>query len=367
MISLIVVDYRSMEKTCGFLAEAAKHLRPWEMIHCVVVDNDPDWSGEAYLAARYPLRQEQMLPADEAGAGKHRTEIGENAVAGKNGTENDSEEDAGAGKLGTETADEARAGRKGTENGSEEEARKPIPVKIFEAGFGEICLVCAGENLGYARGNNLGTAVADRLYGDEYYLICNNDLRFPDEWDLAEGIRVFTEHPNAAAWGPQITGPKGAEQNPYRRRSPYYWLFVYPWSRFGPIHSKGDYLPMTESGECYRLMGCCLMLRAEAFRACGKFDEHTFLFSEEPILSERMAGKGYVCRYEPRFHVIHEHGQTMKNAAREIDVQRHFFDSLFYYCRAYRGMPGWAMGPAWMNRGLNMGVVALKAAIRRMI
>ena len=304
MVSLIVVDYRTIRKTCEFLAHAAEQLAPREEIHFWIVDNDPERSGQAYLAKRYPrVRQ-------------------------------------------TET---------------------PVAADFFAAEFGEVGCITPGENLGYARGNNLGTRAADAVFGDDYYLICNNDLRFPEKWDLREVTGKLEKESSAAALGPRILGLDGKEQNPYRKKAPAYWLFVYPWSRFWPVHSRGDYRPLREAGECYRLMGCCLLLRADRFRECGRFDEHTFLFSEEMILSERMAGRGYTCRYEPAFTVIHEHGQTMKSAARAVEVERWAFDSLFYYCRAYRGVSAPVMGLAWVNRILNMGVIALKAGLRGLI
>ena len=304
MVSLIVVDYRTIGKTCDFLSQARQFLAPWDQVHCWIVDNDPEKSGRAYLSERYPL-------------------------------------------IRSET--------------------DPVRVDFFGFEGGEAGYIAAGENLGYARGNNLGIRTAKALCGDPFFLVCNNDLRFCEPWDLTDFWKRFEQYPRAAVLGPKITGLDGREQNPYRKRSPLYWLFVYPWSRFGPVHSRGDYVFTSKAGEYYRLMGSCMLIRGDCFEACGGVDEKTFLFSEEMILSERLAGKGYTCRYEPGFRVIHEHGRTVKSLAKEVQVERWFLDALFHYCRAYRGTSGLTMALAWVNRELNLGVVALKAGIRKLL
>ena len=246
-------------------------------------------------------------------------------------------------------------------------AREENDASFFWAGFGEICYIPAPGNVGYARGNNLGTEIADRYYQDEYYLICNNDLHFQSVLDLDEILGVFRDKPAVSVLGPRILGLDGKEQNPYRKRSPGYWLFVYPWSRFWPIKSRGDYCRMEKPGECYRAMGCILFLRADRFRECGRFDEHTFMFSEEMILSEKMKRLGYTCYYDNRFCVVHEHAKTIKSTTKAVQVEKWFFDSMFYYCREYRKAPAAVIGLAWINRGLNLAAVAMKEQVKRVL
>ena len=305
MISLIVVDYKSIEKTCCFLEEAAKRLGCGNGLHYLIVDNDPDSAAASFLKGKYPVIRETVFT--------------------------------------------------------------DVPVSFYQAGYGEICYLFAGKNLGYAKGNNLGALAADQFYQDEYYLICNNDLRFESNWNPAEVIRVFREQPKIAVIGPKIIGLDRKEQNPYRKRSPYYWLFVYPWSRFWPIKSRGDYCRMAASGECYRVMGCMMFLRADSFRACGRFDEHTFLFSEEMILSEKMQTHEYTCYYDNRFCAVHEHAKTIRSTTKAVQVEKWFFDSMFYYCRKYRKVPAVVMVPAWINRGLNLAAVAVKEKAKQLI
>lgn len=40
------------------------------------------------------------------------------------------------------------------------------------------------------------------------------------------------------------------------------------------------------------------------------FDENTFLYCEENILSERFMSKGYITLYDPTFVIIHEEGNA---------------------------------------------------------
>ena len=61
-------------------------------------------------------------------------------------------------------------------------------------------------------------------------------------------------------------------------------------------------------------MGSFFMVRAADFERCGMMDEGTFLYSEEPILTERMASIGLRPYYCPAVSVLHEHGATISQA-----------------------------------------------------
>ena len=85
-------------------------------------------------------------------------------------------------------------------------------------------------------------------------------------------------------------------------------------------------------------MGSFLFLRSNAFNMVEGFDEHTFLFAEEMILSERMLQAGYKCYFFNELTVVHEHGATRKNTNSVINSFKWSFESCLYYCKEYRNV-----------------------------
>ena len=98
-------------------------------------------------------------------------------------------------------------------------------------------------------------------------------------------------------------------------------------------------------------MGSFLMVRTEDFFRAGCFDEHTFLYAEEPILSERLSAIGKRCWFCPSVTVVHEQGAVIGHSFRKKEADRMQFSSMAYYYRRYKGYPGWEVTLAgWLYR-----------------
>ena len=211
----------------------------------------------------------------------------------------------------------------------------------------DVFVLPATENLGFAKGNNLGAEFCRKWFKPGYILFTNNDIRLLDTNVVEALADKMDEVQDAGVIGPRILGLDGVEQSPYPYRS--FWnkeVWMY-WST--PFYSKEkkirkfqlDYAKWAQEGFHYYVMGSFLMVRAEDFFNCGMFDPNTFLYAEEPILSERMAAVGKGIYYYPEVSVLHIHGGTIsKTAARKSrDWQ---FKSDCYYYKTYRNT-GWLM------------------------
>ena len=80
-----------------------------------------------------------------------------------------------------------------------------------------------------------------------------------------------------------------------------------------------------------------LMVEAEAFFRAGMFDENTFLYAEENILSERLGTIGKGCWFNPSVQVVHEHGSTVNEHLRNKESALMQFRSMAYYYMHYKG------------------------------
>ena len=207
--------------------------------------------------------------------------------------------------------------------------------------------VLVSENRGYASACNLGAEWLRDQVHPESVLFCNNDLRFQSDRVVETLCETLSAHPEVGAIGPCIVGPDGRRQSPEPYRglwNRYVWMYV-----LTPFLSRDrktrkfqlDYAEKASEGYHYKLMGSFLMVRAEAFFEAGCFDEQTFLYAEEPILSERLSRIGKRCWFCPSVTVLHDHGAVIKSSFKSKETDWMQFRSMAYYYRRYRGYPAW--------------------------
>ena len=204
-----------------------------------------------------------------------------------------------------------------------------------------IFVLSSVENLGFAKGNNLGAMFCKKWFSPQYILFTNNDIRLKND-DVAERmIEKLEEHPEVGIIGPKVVGVDGKLQSPFPYTS--YWkrhIWMYWSTLFYSAEKKKkvfqfDYQEKAQEGFHYYVMGSFFIVRADFFYKCGMFDPNTFLYAEESILSERMASIGKKVYYYPDSVVIHEHGATTGKYAKckRNDWQ---FESENYYYRTYK-------------------------------
>ena len=204
-----------------------------------------------------------------------------------------------------------------------------------------ICVLPSPENLGFAKGNNLGAAFCRKNGNPDYLLFANNDIRFLDDDVVAQMVEKLESLPDAAVIGPRVVGLDGKAQSPFpymsfwRRRIWMYWSTPFLSKEKKIRQFQLDYPEKAKEGYHYYVMGCFFLVRAADFYACGMMDPHTFLYAEEPILSERMAAIGKKFYYFPETCVLHAHGATTSHHSVERN-RRWQFESEVYYYRTYR-------------------------------
>lgn len=198
------------------------------------------------------------------------------------------------------------------------------------------------ENLGFARGNNLGVSFVVKHFSIDFVLFSNNDIRIINEDAVEKLISKIKELPEVGMIGPRVINEHGVSQSP----EPYYpfWLryFVRIWLR--PLLPKKylrkllklDYSAKAKEGIHYKIMGCFFIVRLEDFFNCGMMDPNTFLYGEEIILSERMLAKNRYAYYFPPVSIVHEGGNTTSIYKPNKLKRKLQYDSEFYYYKNYK-------------------------------
>ncbi|MEE0969488.1 MAG: glycosyltransferase family 2 protein [Clostridia bacterium] len=217
----------------------------------------------------------------------------------------------------------------------------------FRNDFQEIYYCCSGANLGYAKGNNIAIRIAESIWSDPYYIVSNNDLVFKNKIDLSLVSKVFDENASVGVIGPAVITPKDESQSPrYWQSAVHRLIFNYWISAFGGIFGSktrmhllnkyaNDTLKNAESGLCDWVSGCFMFIRAKAFKQAGMFDENTFLYAEEMILTKRLQQVGYNIYYLKEIGVIHNHAETTKKTISQLKMSEIDFYANYYFYKNY--------------------------------
>lgn len=225
-------------------------------------------------------------------------------------------------------------------------ARISQKIYFFVREGQELCYCSAGSNLGYAKGNNLGVRIATTIWSDPYYIISNNDLVFEKAMDISIVDRLFKNDPEIGVIGPCVVTPEGVQQSPRQWKRAFsalisdYWVGAAGGLFGSKLRNKlcdraSDTLINANSGKSDWISGCFMFVRADLFHKIGMFDENTFLYAEELILSKRLEAIGCSVYYCKELEVIHKHGQTTKTALDTLKMTEIDFSAKYYFYKTY--------------------------------
>jgi len=212
---------------------------------------------------------------------------------------------------------------------------------------GQIHVVPAGSNLGFAKACNLGAeyAVPGIVERPRYYLYLNPDTEcLPDS--LSRLIHIADARPKAGILGPRLAYPDGTAQESIRR----FPTFL---DQAGIILKLSHFLPKLNVFQRYfardldlnkeqsvdQVMGACFLVRGEIIQAKLGFDERYFIWMEEVDFCKTVKQKGWEVLYIPAVTVIHHQG---KSFAQEFQPtkQKYFTNSLKkYFDKWHPGFP----------------------------
>ena len=210
-----------------------------------------------------------------------------------------------------------------------------------------VFVVPSKENLGFAKGNNLGAEVAINQFDPDVLLFANNDISLCSD-DVVDrmALKLLSE-PKAGALGPKVIGLDGGLQSPepfipfWKRHVSIYWSNLFMSKKRKAEVFGEDYAEKATEGWHYRVSGSFFMVRTSDWKACGGMDPNTFLYSEEMILSERLKKDGKGVYYYPEVAVVHEHGTTTRKYFDEHRIRMMKYRSECYYYKTYIGTPNW--------------------------
>jgi len=171
-------------------------------------------------------------------------------------------------------------------------------------------LHCSDLNPGFGVAHNSAQAP----YSAARILILNPDVELTDE-ALVEGLAYLAAHPATVALNPRSQRADASPEYLCKRYPSVLDLFLRGFAgaalqaRFVERLAHYEYRDRDPSlpASVELLSGACLLLRGDAFREVGGFDERFFLYFEDFDLSRRLARLGTLS-YAPAMRVTHHGG-----------------------------------------------------------
>jgi len=241
-------------------------------------------------------------------------------------------------------------------------ASQDASVALLRGSFPWVQLITNTENIGFARGNNQGIALAH----GRYILLLNNDTVF--QRGLDEMISFLDQYPECGAVGPQMIDGLGHLRGswgyfPTLGRLVITMLFIdrlpFVRSRFHPLLVRPSHPEFFRPAHPVDwASGACLLIRREVLEHVGGLDTHYFMYGEDVEWCYRAWRAGYQVWVLPTAQLIHygaggQEWRNWKGYLATIGACRSFL----YFFRKHR--------PAW--QGLLLRLTLFAGAILRLL
>jgi hypothetical protein len=211
-------------------------------------------------------------------------------------------------------------------------------AEMVEARFPYVKLIKSGENLGFAKGNN----VAIRQCQGRYIALVNPDvIVFPGCLDALADF--LDQNPKVGNVGPRVFEPDMSMQSTCRR-------FPTLWNNFCDATGLATrfknsrffagehmfYFPHDRTLKVDVLVGCFSFIRRETFDSVGLLDEKLFMYGDDVDWCRRAWKAGWEVVFYPGARAIHDRGKiTAPYPARFAVAQQR---SILYYWSKYHGI-----------------------------
>jgi GT2 family glycosyltransferase len=242
------------------------------------------------------------------------------------------------------------------DNASKDESTEKLRRFVKDKNF--IDLLCNKENLGFARGNNVGIRYVNNKYSPKFVVVLNSDTELI-QMDLLDKLNKEFTKSDFALLGPLILTANGrCDNSPHTPPNKEQVLSeikvfqkefriiscglyrIYCGIRFlkesisTKLLKKEIQQHRNEEFHKYQkqvvVQGCFLVFSNKAFDYIEGFDESTFLYYEEPILYLNLIYQGLTVVYNPEICIYHKDGCATNN------VEQRTKDKLLFINQCYQ-------------------------------
>lgn len=157
------------------------------------------------------------------------------------------------------------------------------------------------ENIGFARGNNVGIRWALEKFAD-YILILNNDATI-EKTTLSELLQTMQRNDSAGIASPLILSGDG--------KNIWFAGGIIDWHKMRTEHLHKTRFDSPYSSEY--ISGCAMFIKKDVFKKIGILDERFFLYYEDADFSMRAKKAGFDLLVVPLTRIKHLEQSSSKN------------------------------------------------------
>lgn len=178
------------------------------------------------------------------------------------------------------------------------------------------------KNIGYGAGHNIALRQAISQ-GSKYHLVINADIEV-DGTVIDKLVDYLDSNSDVAQIMPKVLYPDGRTQHLAKLLPTPFDLII---RRFLPskitarrtAHFELHSLPDNSAANVPYLSGCFMLLRCEALKNVGLFDERYFMYPEDIDLTRRLHTH-YKTIYYPMATIVHRHAKASYHSRRMLRI-----------------------------------------------
>ena len=226
-----------------------------------------------------------------------------------------------------------------------------------------IYVIKTNENKGYAYGNNYGIKYLTKNYKIDNIIISNPDIIVEEE--VIKGlIKDLKENKDISIIAPLIK-QNGEEANGWRIPTFKDELlsninYVHRWARKKMFYPKID----KKLQKVEVVSGCFFMIRKSDFEQIGYFDEGTFLYYEENIISYKLKELNKNVYVDNELSVIHNESVSVDKNINSIRKYKILKTSQKYYEKKYNNLNVFKMILLRFLYYISLGVAYVNCALK---
>lgn len=218
--------------------------------------------------------------------------------------------------------------------------------------FSEVNLIRLDKNHGFAGGYNLALDQIDA----RYFVLLNSDIEVTQGW-LLPLVSFMDNNPDVASCQPKVLSYNQKDHFEHAGAAGCFIdKFGYPFCRGRVINKvEKDTGQYDNQINIFWSSGACMIVKSEAWRKCGGFDDDFFAHMEEIDLCWRFHKAGYRVCFLPESVIYHIGGGTLSYSS-PYKTYLNFRNSLFLL---YKNLPDNKLNSVLFIRRILDGLAAV--------
>jgi len=217
--------------------------------------------------------------------------------------------------------------------------------------FSEVKIIRLDKNHGFAGGYNLALNQIDA----RYFVLLNSDIEVTQDW-LRPLVRFMDNNPDVASCQPKVLSYSQKDHFEHAGAAGCFIdKFGYPFCRGRVINKvEKDTGQYDNQINIFWSSGACMIVKSEAWKKCGGFDDDFFAHMEEIDLCWRFHKAGYRVCFLPDSVIYHIGGGTLSYSS-PFKTYLNFRNSLFLL---YKNLPDNKLNSVLFIRRIMDGLAA---------